>query len=120
MKKYKFGLVVANISLLLLTGCLSPEQIRANNIRAQQNAQAEQRMQMDAIRSKCDGFGFKRGTSEFAQCVQRESNRNDSCNASKAAINQRVRQCQSQCYTSLNVMECNNRCTQVFGVPPNC
>lgn len=119
VKKLALTLVfILNASLLV--GCLSPEQIRANNLRAQQQAQAQQQMEMNSIRNKCDGFGFKRGTNEFAQCVQRESNRNESCNASKAAINQRVNQCQSQCYTSLNVMECNNRCRQAYGTPPNC
>ena len=103
-----------------LVGCLSPQQIRENERRAQQQAQAQRIMEMNAIRNKCVEFGFKRETSEFAQCVQRESNRNDSCKASTAAINQRVSQCQSQCYMSLNTMECNNRCKQVYGTPPNC
>jgi membrane-bound lytic murein transglycosylase len=118
-KKYVLALMFV-IGSSLLTGCLSPEQIRANNLRAQQQAQAERQMQMNAISNQCDGYGFKKGTPDFARCVQQESNRNDSCNASKAAIQQRVRQCQSQCYQSLNVMECNNRCQQAYGTPPNC
>lgn len=117
----KLALVLMLIfSTSFLVGCLSPEQIRANNLRAQQQAQAERQMQVNAIGNQCDGYGFKRGTPDFARCVQQESNRNDSCNASKAAIQQRVRNCQAQCYTSLNTMECNNRCSQAYNVPPNC
>jgi hypothetical protein len=117
----KFTLALMLIfSTSFLVGCLSPEQIRANNLRAQQQAQAERQAQMNAIARQCDNFGFKRGTPDFARCVQQESNRNDSCNASKAAIQQRVGNCQAKCYTSLNTMECNNRCSQVYNVPPNC
>lgn len=105
---------------LILSACLSPEQIRANQIRAQQEAEYRQQQAMNTIRNKCDGYGFQRGTPAFAQCVQQEANRAESCNASRRAIQDRVKSCQSQCYTSLNVMECNRRCQLVFGDPPNC
>lgn len=107
-------------SALILSGCLSPEQMRANQLRAEQQAQDRRQAQINAISSQCDGYGFKRGTPDFARCVQQESNRNDSCNASRAAIDQRVRNCQSQCFQSLNPMDCRNRCSLAFNVPPNC
>ena len=119
MKKIKFFAVVICISSLL-SACVSPEQIRANQIRAQQEAQYRQQQAMNTIRSKCDAYGFQRGTPAFAQCVQQEVNRAESCNASKKAIEERVGSCQSQCYTSLNVMECNRRCQLRFGDIPNC
>lgn len=118
--KNHFLLVTALIFSILISGCLSPEQIRANQIRAQQEAQYRQQQAMNLIRSKCDGYGFQRGTPAFAQCVQQEVNRAESCYASRRAIQDRVKSCQSQCYTSLNVMECNRRCQLVFGDPPNC
>jgi hypothetical protein len=113
-------LVAAITFSLTLSACLSREQIRANQLRAQQEAQYRQQQAMNSIRSKCDGFGFQRGTPAFAQCVQQEVNRAESCNASKRAIEERVGSCQSQCYTSLNVMECNRRCQLRFGDIPNC
>ena len=79
----------------VLSACLSPEQIRANQLRAQQAAQQQQQQAMNSIRSKCEGFGFQRGTSAFAQCVQKEVNRTESCNSSKRAIEERIGSCQS-------------------------
>jgi len=67
-------LVSAIAFSLALSACLSPEQIRANQIRAQQQAQYQQQLAMNSIRSKCEGFGLQRGTSAFAQCVQKEVN----------------------------------------------
>lgn len=120
--KYQFfkSLFVLSAILPALSGCLSPEQIRANQLRAQQEQQYQYQQAMNAIRSKCDSYGFQRGTPAFAQCVQQEFNRAESCAASKRAIEERVSNCQGQCYTSLNVMQCQNRCAQVYGSIPNC
>jgi hypothetical protein len=107
---------------LILSACLSPEQIRANQIRAQQEAQYRQQQAMNAIRNKCDGYGFQRGTPAFAQCVQQEVNRAESCNASKNAIKDRIDSCRSQCFINGNLtpMECDRRCYLSFGGIPNC
>ena len=90
--------------------------------REEQNLQQQQAQYQaeNNLRNRCSSFGFKQGSDAFSQCIQRETNRYESCAASQAAIQQRVNQCTSQCYTSMNVMECNNRCVQQFNVPPNC
>jgi hypothetical protein len=121
MKKIKFYSVVICL-FPLLSACLSPEQIRANQIRAQQEAQYRQQQAMNNIRSKCDGYGFMRGTPAFAQCVQQEVNRAESCNASKSAIEDRIQSCRSQCFINRNLtpMECDRRCYLNFGGIPNC
>ena len=36
-----------------------------------------QQQWMDASKSKCDAYGFKRGTQAYAQCVQSEMSRRD-------------------------------------------
>jgi hypothetical protein len=119
MKRLFFLLTVITFSFVL-SACLSPEQIRANQLRAQQEAQYRQQQAMESIRSKCDGFGFQRGTAPFAQCVQREVNRGESCTSSKKAIEDRINNCQNQCWQSLNTMQCRNNCELRFGSIPNC
>jgi hypothetical protein len=120
MKKITKVILTLGFIAITLSGCSTPEQREANRLRSQQEAQVRQQNYMNSLANKCDGFGFKRGTPDFARCVQQEANRAESCQASTAAINQRVSDCQRQCYQSLNVMECNNRCRQVYGVAPNC
>jgi hypothetical protein len=117
--KIKF-LLISIVSVFALTGCLSPEQIRANQLRAQQEEQNRKEQQMGAIRSKCDSYGFQRGTAPFAQCVQQEVNRAESCTASKKAIEDRVNNCQNQCWQNTKAMQCRNDCELRFGSIPNC
>lgn len=47
--------VLSVLALLLLAGCVSPEQLRAEDEAA------------------CTGYGFRPGTTDFATCLQNES-----------------------------------------------
>ena len=47
--------LVLAVSLLALAGCATPEQLRQRDEAA------------------CASYGFQRGTTEFAACLQRES-----------------------------------------------
>lgn len=55
--------------LLLLSGCISPEQA-ALNAQAEQYYQEQQRQAyQERLFANCDGMGFKRETPQHAQCV---------------------------------------------------
>ncbi len=49
------GLILAICALALAASCVSPEELR------------------HADEAACTGYGFKAGTNEFANCLQRES-----------------------------------------------
>ena len=73
---------------------------QATNIREQQNAIIEAKMQ------KCDAYGFKRGTTPFAQCLQQIEQQEAIDSANQMQANELNRQAserqwrKTQCYAS--------------------
>ena len=49
---------------LLLSACASPQEIAARNAEAQRVAQSQQE-------TRCASFGYRRGSPEFASCLER-------------------------------------------------
>ena len=43
---------------------------QASEKEQQQKIQQQQIARMESFKSRCDAYGFKRGTTEFAQCLQ--------------------------------------------------
>jgi hypothetical protein len=87
--KNLFAIIIFGIpSLVMVSGCTTPEQ-----------RQAQQREYKSQLQAKCDEFGFKRGTNAYAQCLQKADR--DSIE-DKRVRNERgncyIRQ--SQCYSS--------------------
>jgi ABC-type transport system involved in cytochrome bd biosynthesis fused ATPase/permease subunit len=56
--------------ILLFTACASPEQQRQAQRQAQQQVQQAQQNYQEGLASRCDGYGFQRGTTAFSQCMQ--------------------------------------------------
>jgi deoxyribodipyrimidine photolyase len=56
--------ITSLLSIVLLAGCLSPQQ------RAELNQEFRQRY-VNELSSRCSQYGFRYGTNEFAQCMQR-------------------------------------------------
>lgn len=70
MQYKEIKLLAVIIFALLVGACASPEQQAA--YRRQQQMQAEQirRNAFQMLVNKCEAYGFKSGTTAFAQCLQ--------------------------------------------------
>jgi hypothetical protein len=119
-------LITLVLSSLLLSGCGSYCEGWTNNgtrdmdgfcgrvYRGEQNRMAQERMAQQQIEqqkrnarySKCDSYGFKRGTTPFAQCLQQTEQQESIDAANQMQANELARQNQerlfrkSQCYAS--------------------
>jgi hypothetical protein len=58
------------LPLTALVGCASPEQQAAYQRQQQWQAEQNQRNAYQSLVNKCESYGFKRGTTPFAQCLQ--------------------------------------------------
>jgi hypothetical protein len=67
--KFKSVLFITFI-FMALSGCASPEQRAANQRQQQWQVQQAEQARVGALMRKCDSYGFRRGTTEFAQCLQ--------------------------------------------------
>ena len=77
------------------------------NTRDQQDlARQKQSAKIEMFRQRCDGYGFKRGTTEFSQCLQQAGQQQTMDNAVQLQANELNRQNQerlfrkSQCYST--------------------
>jgi hypothetical protein len=57
------------VSAALVTGCMSPEQSRRAAEREAAQKAAQERQVRAQMESKCDSYGFKRGSSDFSRCL---------------------------------------------------
>lgn len=79
--------------------------IQDANARDQQDlARQKQMAKVEMFRQRCDGYGFRRGTTEFSQCLQQAEQQQTMDNAVQMQANELNRQNQerlfrkSQCY----------------------
>ena len=66
----KIKITFALIFVTLLIGCTTPERRAELDRQAQYRAQQAQDEYVERLNSKCVGYGFQRGTTAFAQCMQ--------------------------------------------------
>jgi len=87
------------ISFPLILGACSREYLRNVEENQRRNQAEFQARRMTQLQETCDGFGFKRGTDTYAQCLQRASrDMNDA--ADKANEEQREQWRRAQCYAT--------------------
>lgn len=74
---YKSKIAFTFIFVTFLVGCTTPEQAQYQAQQRQYQAQQAQLQAQQAreayfvnLNAKCDGYGFQRGTTAFAQCLQ--------------------------------------------------
>lgn len=95
----RFIAFVLSLAMLLLLGACSAESMRRaeeNSRRNQQEFLSRKRAQLE---DTCNGYGFKRGTDAYAQCLQKaERDWNDDFD--KSNKEQRDRWRRTQCYSS--------------------
>lgn len=96
--KYSSKLSVVFALSVLLGGC-SREILRNIEDNQRRNQEEFQARRMSQLQVTCDGFGFRRGTDAYAQCLQRASrDMNDA--ADKANEEQRDQRRRTQCYAT--------------------
>jgi hypothetical protein len=104
--KNKFLSLVAISLTLFLSGCASPQQQAAYQYQQQSQAEQNQRNVFQSLVNKCEGYGFKSGTTAFAQCLQQAEQQLVIENAMRAQQNHQSQQYQqqqfkkAQCYFS--------------------
>jgi outer membrane biogenesis lipoprotein LolB len=101
--KYEFLPLVALSTVLFLSGCASPEQRAAYQRQQQWQAEQNQRSAFQSFVKKCEGYGFKSGTTAFAQCLQQAEQQSVIENAMQGQQNQQSPQQhfkRAQCYAS--------------------
>ena len=62
--------VILCLPLISLVGCASRAQRDAYDRQQQLQAEQARRNAFQSLVNKCEGYGFKRGTTPFAQCLQ--------------------------------------------------
>ena len=67
---YKLKITLVFIYVTLFVGCTTPEKRAEQNRQEQYREQQAQQAYSDKLNSKCVGYGFQRGTTAFAQCMQ--------------------------------------------------
>lgn len=73
MKKCLVFLV--SVLIFSLQGCSTPEEERAYQQRAEYERVQAAAQQRQSLENQCTGFGFRKGTDSFAQCVQQQQER---------------------------------------------
>ena len=68
--KHKVKIALIFIFATLLAGCTTPEQRAEQDRQEQYRAQQAQLANTARLNAKCAGYGFQRGTTAFAQCMQ--------------------------------------------------
>ena len=63
-------ILILIFSLSILYGCASPEQRAAYEREQQEQARQREQSRVAALKYKCLQYGFKSGTTQFAQCLQ--------------------------------------------------
>lgn len=74
----------------VLSGCASPEQRAAYEREQQEQARQMEQSRVAALRNKCLQYGFKSGTTQFAQCLQQAEQQEAMNNAIRWQQNQEV------------------------------
>jgi hypothetical protein len=103
-RKVQITLVISAVAFL--SACASPQQIAEQARQQQYQAQLAKMEYESRMNSKCANYGFKSGTTEFAQCLQQAEQQESMDNAVKFqqnVQNQQYRQQQfqkAQCYFS--------------------
>ena len=99
------GLAIC-LPIISIVWCASPEEQAA---REQQRQAADEQSRKNAFRSlikKCEGYGFQRGTTPFAQCLQQAEAQKKMDEAVKLQADELARQDsarrwrKAQCYAS--------------------
>ena len=104
--KYKVKITLVFIFATLLAGCTTPEQRAEKDRQAQYRAQQAQQANTARLNAKCAGYGFQRGTTAFAQCMQQAEQQDSVDSAIQMQQNELNRQEQernlirTQCYLS--------------------
>jgi len=68
--KHTVKITLAFLFVALLAACSTPEQIAERDRQNQYRAQLAQQAYVERLAGKCDSYGFQRGTTAFAQCMQ--------------------------------------------------
>jgi outer membrane biogenesis lipoprotein LolB len=84
------------IANFYLYGCASPAQQAASQRQKQWQAEQNQRNAYQSLVNKCEGYGFKSGTTAFAQCLQQAEQQVVIENAMRAQHNYQSQQQQQQ------------------------
>jgi len=93
--KFMRTLLLARLLLALVTGFLTA---------CSSGPQVPQQSYAERLAARCDGYGFQRGTTAFAQCMQQADSQTQAENASS---NQQVQQHfkNAQCWLDNNVKD---------------
>lgn len=121
MKNWK--LISAVSMCLALSGCYTPAwQKHCDNVKGfsdslncrkeadrqheYEEKRAAEQLKLNARNAKCDSYGFRRGTSQFSQCLQQAEQQESIDAANQMRLNEINRQAQdrqwrkTQCYAS--------------------
>jgi hypothetical protein len=71
---------------------------KANSQEQQDRARQQRMAQMQGYASRCDSYGFKRGTNQFAQCLQQAERQQSIDNSIQMQQNELDRQNQERLY----------------------
>lgn len=94
-----FALVVTTaLSMALLHGCLSPEQLREQEAYRQSQREASQSALLEKSKSTCTAYGFELGTDAFANCVRTEMTEASAHSEAESRRKRSVEVCKSAMY----------------------
>jgi hypothetical protein len=68
--KHKVKIALMLMFATFLVGCTTPEQRAEKDRQKQYRAQEAEQANTARLNVKCAGYGFQRGTTAFAQCMQ--------------------------------------------------
>jgi hypothetical protein len=83
--KHKAIITLAFLFATLLAACSTPEQIAERDRQNQYRARLAQQAYVERLAGKCDSYGFQRGTTAFAQCMQQAEQQQSIDNAMQNA-----------------------------------
>ena len=75
----------AALAVLLLAGCISPEQIARNNYAAQQQEESARTAYRERLMSSCESIGYQRNTDQWRQCIMQLHAQNQQRNTALGA-----------------------------------
>lgn len=113
MKQMKKCLVfLIPVLIFSLQGCSTPEEQRAYQQQAEYARMQAAAQQRQSLENQCTGFGFRKGTDSFAQCVQQQQERE------RASL--KKEQCEAKAYDRNCAWGCADPHGQYFRLLPEC
>jgi len=95
MRKSSTKILLLSLATLLLTACLSPEELAKRHQILREEYAQKQRIYISELRDKCLSYGFKRDSAELAQCIQKEEQQ-DKLNAELADQQAQIRRLRAE------------------------